>query len=122
MSLVYACMWCGTIMLHVCDVIGIYSQYLLFNNRVLHFTQKKVFLKSRKKKKLPIKSLGKSMFAIKGLQHFSCLKRIGGKMKMNEPDTGVYTVIRKTVTKKGTCAEAGLEHVTVGLAAYQLSK
>ena len=47
-------------------------------------------------------------------------------MKMSEPDTGLYTVTRKTVTKKekkkGTCAEAGFEHVTVGLPAYQLSK
>ena len=77
---------------------------------------------NKKTPNLPIKSLGKSLFAIKGLQQFSCLKRTGGKMKMNEPDTGVYTVIRKTVTKKGTCAEAGLENVTVGLAAYQLSK
>ena len=40
-SLAYACMWRGTIMMNVCDVIGICSQYLLFNNRVLQFTQKK---------------------------------------------------------------------------------
>lgn len=70
MSLVYACMWCGTIMLHVCDVIGIYSQYLLFNNRVLHFTQKKFFLNQEKKPTFPLNHLVKVCLLSKVCNNF----------------------------------------------------